>query len=89
MTELEPYLKKPVVVDTRTSFIFLGVLEAEGEHFITLADVDVHDCNDTQTTKEIYVLEARKFGIRKNRKEVRVRTDQIISVSLLDDIIPY
>ena len=89
MDELDTYLEKAVVVDTATSFIYLGVLKQVGEHFVTLADVDVHDCNDGSRTKEIYVLEAKRFGIRQNRTEVRVRMDQIISVSLLDDVIPY
>ena len=70
MDELDTYLEKAVVVDTATSFIYLGVLKQVGEHFVTLADVDVHDCNDGSRTKEIYVLEAKRFGIRQNRTEV-------------------
>lgn len=87
--DLDDLVGSAVVVDTATSFIYLGVLKAVGEHFLMLEDVDVHDGNDGYSTKEIYVLEARKFGIRKNRAEVRVRRQQIISISRLDDVIAY
>ncbi len=89
LDELKAYLDKEVVLDTGTSYMYLGVLKELGEYFVTLTDVDVHDCRDSTSTKEIYLLEAKKFGIRKNRSVVKVRLGQVVSLSLLEDIIPY
>ena len=89
LDELQEFRGKQVVVDTATSFLYVGKIEEISEHFLTLTEVDVHDCNETQTTKEVYILEARKFGIRKNRKSVKIRQAQVISISLLDDVILY
>ena len=44
---------------------------------------------ETATTKEVYCLEARKFGIKKNRERVLIRFDKVISISALNDIIEY
>ncbi|MHC4780240.1 MAG: hypothetical protein ACYTFG_16855 [Planctomycetota bacterium] len=89
MSELQDLLGKPVVVDTSTPYIYLGTLVTLGEWFLTLTDVDVHDCSESQRTKEVYVLEARKLGIRQNRMKVQIRQDKVVSVSLLEDVIPY
>ena len=87
--ELKEYMGQAVVLDTATSLIYIGHLAEVGEAFLTLKDVDVHDINEGKSTKELYALEARKFGIKKNRTQVKVRIDVIISISLLDDIIEY
>ena len=88
-TELTGCVGKDVVVDTSTSFLYIGKLESVAEFFMTISDVDVHDCSQSTTTKEVYVLEARKFGIRRNRTRVRVRLDKVVSVSLLEEVIVY
>ncbi len=89
MKELDDLVGRSVVVDTSTAYIYLGTLRESGEWFLTLEDVDVHDCNESHRTKEVYVLEARKYGIRKNRKRAMVRQDKVMSISLLEDVIPY
>jgi hypothetical protein len=87
--ELAGFVGKEVVVDTNTSYIYLGILKDLGADFMALADVDVHDVNEGGSTKEIYVLEARKFGIRMNRKAAQVRLSVVVSISLLEDVVPY
>jgi hypothetical protein len=87
--ELAELAGKEVVVDTSTAYIYLGVLKAVGRDFLTLENVDVHDSSEGGSTKEIYVLEARKFGIRSNRKAAQVRLSLVVSVSLLADVVPY
>lgn len=78
-----------VVVDTDTSFVYVGKLEGVDGAFVTLGDVDVHDMRDSRVTKEIYALEALKHGIRSNRKKVHVRVERVVSVSRLEDVIRY
>lgn len=87
--ELSAYLGKPVVVDTSTSMIYIGTLSDASGGFLTLVDVDVHDANEGGSTKEVYMLEARKFGIKKNRTSVKIRAAVVISISLLEDVIEY
>ena len=89
MTEFEEFAGHEVVVDTKTPILYIGTLAAAEENFLVLEDVDVHDINDTQTTKELYILEAKKFGVKKNRSRVHLCRDQVVSISRLDDVIKY
>ena len=87
--ELSEYMGDNVVVDTATPLIYIGRLSSIGTGFLTLDDVDVHDVNEGASTKEIYAMEAKKFGVKKNRSSTKVRIDIIISISRLSDIIDY
>lgn len=87
--EFEEFVGHEVVVDTKTPIIYIGTLTAADENFLVLEEVDVHDINDTQSTKELYILEARKFGIKKNRSRVHVCFGQVVGISRLDDVIQY
>lgn len=83
---LATYLKKKVVIDTRSQWIYIGVLEDIIEHCILLSDVDVHDNDSAQATKEFYVLESKKTGIKSNRHKVFINMDFVVSFSGLEDI---
>ncbi len=78
-----------VVVDTRSPFVYVGVLKEWGEGFVTLTDVDVHDVSEGRSGKELYILEARRTGIQKNRREVLVRRDVVVSLSRVEDVLSY
>lgn len=78
-----------VVVDTDTSFVYIGKLQAADEHFITLDEVDVHDMRESHSTRDVYVLDALKFGVRANRKRALVRLARTVSVSRLEDVTRY
>lgn len=85
----EEYLGQQVVVDTRSSYIILGTLVGISPDCLTLENVDVHDTTDSNSTKDFYIMESHKLGIRTNRRSVKVRTAEIISVSLLRDVEIY
>jgi hypothetical protein len=87
--ELSEYVGRTVVLDTATTLIYIGTLTAVTGAFLTLNDVDVHDVTEGASTKEIYALEARKYGVKVNRTATKVRLDVVISISLLEDIIEY
>jgi hypothetical protein len=53
-----------------------------------LEHADVHDLRDTNTTRENYVVNSRRLGIRTNREKVCVRIQEIVSLSALEDVIP-
>ena len=86
---LQDFIGKEVVLDTKSPLIFLGKLVSADEVSFVLEDADVHDSAELPKRKEIYVLEARKHGIKANRRKVVVRAHEIVSVSLLEDVIEY
>jgi len=83
------YLDSLVVVDTHGRFVYLGRLVEVTSHELVLADADVHDLQDGSSSRDIYILDTRRHGIRENRREVAIRLDDVLSVSRLDDVIKY
>lgn len=83
---LEKYLKQKIVIDTRSSWIYMGVLEEIMAGAVVLSDVDVHENKDTATTKEVYVMESRATEIIPNRDRVYVNMDYIVSFSPLSEV---
>lgn len=78
-----------VVVDTSTPYLYIGTLKAWKENVVILECVDVHDVSGGSSGKDMYVLEARRYGVQQNRNEVTVRKQAIVSVSRLEDVINY
>ena len=85
----EPLLGKIVVIDTDSRFVYLGTLDRVEEHFVVLKEVDAHERGESPSTKEQYIMDTKKFGVKPNRKEVSVRKDMVVSISKLDDIIGF
>ncbi len=83
------FLGKAVVVDTATPFLYIGTLKAADDHFLELETADVHDRTEGHSTNEKYALESRKSGVRENRRRVTIRMPAVVSLSLLDDVVPY
>ena len=88
-TSLEALVGERVVLDVRGPYIYLGTLQGVGADAAVLADADVHACDDSVTTRELYVLESKKNGIRVNRHTVYVMRSEIVSFSRLDDVVEY
>lgn len=84
---LSRLIDREVVVDVASRYVYLGRLVGGDEKFLTLDDADVHDLRDTATTREEYVLAARRHGLAPNRARVYVRTAEVVSISLLEDVI--
>jgi small nuclear ribonucleoprotein (snRNP)-like protein len=87
--EMLRYRNQDVVLDTTSHFVYIGKLEDVSDHFIVLKDTDVHDRRESASMNEKYIIDAKKYGIRCNRKLVQVRIKEVISFSLLDDVIEY
>jgi len=83
---LKKHLKQAIIVDTRSSWIYIGRLEEVGEGFIVLSDVDVHDSVESPRPKEVYVMESKISGVKANRQCVYVNLDYLVSFSPLDDV---
>ena len=84
---LEQFIGREVVLDAASMYVYLGRVRSIEQRYLVLADADVHDLRDSTTTRERYVIEARLHGVRPNRKSVSVDLSQIVSISLLDDVI--
>lgn len=87
--QLLEYRDHYVVVDTTSPYIYIGKLVDFSEHMLTLCDADVHDCRESMTMNEKYIMEAKKYGVRCNRHLVHIRFDKIISLSRLEDVVEY
>jgi hypothetical protein len=83
------WIGQVVVVDTSSNFVYIGTLARVLEHFVELKDADAHDRGEGLSTKEQYVMESKRFGVKPNRKEVSIRKTSIVSVSRLDDVLLY
>ena len=94
MTESQPrpdglsaYLGREVVVDVISEFVFVGTLVGEDDRYMILDNADVHDLRDTRTNRELYVLDSRIHGPRVNRRRGLVARNQVVCLSLLEDVI--
>lgn len=76
-----------VVLDVASPYVYLGTLAGQDSQYLILDDADVHDLRDTTTTRELYVVEARRLGVHPNRKRVWVRLGEIVSMSRLADVV--
>lgn len=75
-----------VVLDTASPIIYVGKLHRVTPHVLELCEADVHDMNDSRSTKDFYLLQTRDLGVRPNRARVLIHRSHVISVSRLADI---
>lgn len=85
--DIRELLDKKVVLDTGGSLIYLGTLAQISENGVWLRDADVRDQRDGHASKDLYIIEAIRGGIRSNRARVFVARPTILSISALSDVI--
>jgi hypothetical protein len=86
LAPLPQWIGQKVVVDLAGPFLCLGVLEAADIGFLTLRDADFHDLRDSNSTREAYLIDSRRVGIRRNRAKVLVKLSEVVAVTRFDDI---
>ena len=84
---LDAYLDTKVVVDLSSTFVCLGKLTRYDDHFLELRNADLHDLRDTETSRENYIAASVATGVKRNRKVVLIRRDQMVAVSKLEDVV--
>lgn len=84
---LEEFVGVKVVVDCRSEYVVLGTLKRCDAHFLELRNADLHDLRDTDTTRELYVADSVRSGIKRNRKSVVLSRSEVVAVSRLDDVV--
>jgi hypothetical protein len=87
--ELAPLIGEEVIIDVKGSYIYLGTLAKVGREVLVLRDADVHFSGDSQTTTELYAMEAKKNGLRVNRQTVYVMRHEVLSLARIEDIVEY
>lgn len=83
---LNDYLGRPVVVDLTSPYVCIGTLADADSAFLDLRDADLRDLRDGRSTREIYVFDSARLGIRRNRNRVLVRVDEVVAITLLSDV---
>jgi hypothetical protein len=81
------WIGENVVVDFRSPMLAIGRLERADDDLIEMRDADLHDLRDTDTTRELYVVKAARYGVQTNRAVLLVRIDDVLAVARLDDVV--
>jgi len=84
---LQHLLGQAVVIDFQSPFVCLGKLTRFDEHFVELCDADLHDLRDTETSRENYVAASVATGVKRNRKTVLLRRQDIVAIARLEDVV--
>lgn len=84
---LRQLIGKEIVIDAVSPYVYAGTLVSIDRKYLVLESADVHDLRDTKTSRDNYVADTRRLGIRANRERVLVNLDQAASISALDAVI--
>ena len=79
--------RREVVLDLASPYVVIGTLAGSDHRYLIAAAPDAHDLRDSNTTRELYVLDTKRHGIRANRSQVLVSRSDIVSVSALADVV--
>ena len=86
---LEAHKGKVVVLDTDSSWVYIGRVKEIVNETVCLSDADVHHRSDSPTTVERYIMDSRATGVQANRGAVYVSLRAIVSFSPLEEVIKY
>ncbi len=86
-SEVADLVGQAVVLDLRSSYVCLGTLERIDPLFFVMVDADLHDFRDSSASREVYVYDSKRLGIRRNRARVLVRRDEVVAVARFADIL--
>ena len=75
-----------VVIDLRSTYVCLGTLAGGDEQVLEILAADFHDFRDSAATREIYVYDSVRYGIRRNRARILIRQDDIVAITRFADI---
>ncbi len=84
---LEALVGREVVLDTAGSLVYLGTLASLNDQGFWLEQADLHNVEEGHATREQYIAESARDGIRVNRNRVFVLRATAVSVSALADVV--
>lgn len=83
---LDDLLGQIVVLDLASPYVCIGQLEAIDGGYYAVADADLHDFRDSTATRENYVYDSVRLGIRRNRTRVLIRSSEVVAITRFADI---
>ena len=83
---LDELLGQEIVIDLRSPYVCLGTLRGLDAEFLDVADADLHDFRDSKATREVYVFDSARLGIRRNRARVLIRRADVVGITRVRDI---
>ena len=83
----ESLLDKIVVVDSSTKLSFIGKLVKLCNATVRLEQVAIFDSIDSRISFDQYLIECAEIGYSVTRRAIWIDRKQIISMSLLSDVI--
>jgi hypothetical protein len=86
-SELESLVGQVIVLDLESRFVIMGTYRGNHGPYYIVENADVHDLRDTTTTRDLYVLDAKRHGVNCNRRRVFVRREPVVSITLLADVV--
>ena len=84
---IEGFLGQSVVVDLCSPYVCLGSFVAFDREYLDLRDADLHDFRDSSATRELYVYDSVRLGIRRNRSRVLIRRVEVVAITRFSDIL--
>jgi len=89
MTEpefLEPYRGNVVVLELGEPYLVIGTLVGWSTQHLSLVEVDLHDRREANSTKDVYLIETKRYGVRANRDRVDIPRRTLVAICHLADI---
>ena len=83
---LAAMIGQEVVIDLSSPYVCLGTLRGVDAEFLEVADADLHDFRDSKATREIYVYDSARLGIRRNRARVLIRRADVVGITRVRDV---
>ncbi len=60
---------REVVLDLASPYVVIGTFAGGDHRYLVIEQADVHDLRDSHTTRELYVLDTKRHGVRANRTQ--------------------
>ncbi|MEO6808607.1 MAG: hypothetical protein ABI353_05790 [Isosphaeraceae bacterium] len=76
-----------VVIDMKSPYVCLGQLVGGDATFLELVDADLHDFRDSAASREVYVYDSVRLGIRRNRARVLIARSEVVGLTLFAEIV--
>ncbi len=86
---LQTYLNTVVVIDLDSGHVLIGELLDFSRQHLVFRQADLHDCTQANSSKEVYLAEAYRYGVNINRKAVAIPRNRLLAISRLEDAKRY
>jgi hypothetical protein len=83
---LDDYSGDLVVCELSDLYIAIGRLVDHSTLHLRLEEVDLHDHREANSTKDVYLIETKRYGIRANRARVDIPRGLLVAICRLDDV---